>query len=148
MGTACKVLPFGYLSIKLAFDAFSFFLNQAGGLVSMGVMRMLNHILLVVVLLVALFPCAHALTHHDHHDLNILMCGIAAESCSCHSPDEQPCTDQVEIQFDRIANAVAVMEPTYSPAFQIYTATASPCRKTVMHIPGILASLQTVQLLI
>jgi len=112
-------------------------------------MGLLKHILVVVALLAATLPCSHATEHHDHgHNPALELCAVDASPCECHSCDHQPCSTDIEIQLDRtsVSDSLEVLRhaairlplPQYKPAF----------RNTSIPVSGILASIQTVQLLI
>lgn len=104
------------------------------------------HILVLVALVAAMLPCGHAM-HHDHHEDAAELCGIEAEPCCCHSCEHHSCAEEVEIQLD-LAPVVATIEP-FSPALLFVLPEIKPVLK--QNLPptgGILASLQTVQLLI
>jgi len=112
-------------------------------------MSFFKHILVVVALLAAMLPCGHAAEHHDHgHDSAPELCALAAEPCECHSCNHQPCPDSVEIQLDRTPDSNTI-EPPSSPALLfILPETKSVLKQTPPPDPGILAVIQTVQLLI
>lgn len=110
-------------------------------------MKRFKHILLMVALLAAMLPCIHAVEHHDH-DTIVELCALDASPCECHSCEHQPCSADIEIQLGRtsttdtiaIANtpAIAFPLPEYKPAL----------RQTSPPVTGILAVIQTIQLLI
>ncbi len=112
-------------------------------------MTLLKHILVVVALLVAMLPCGHA-EHHDHgQDVAMELCAVAAAPCECHSCNHQPCPDSVEIQLDRYAPDSNTIEPPSTPALLfVLPETKSVLKQTPPPDPGILAVIQTVQLLI
>ncbi len=108
---------------------------------------MLKHILVVVALLATMVPCGHADMHHDHdhHDDGV---AIAGEPCSCHSCEHCPGTDKFEIQTDRVSNPIVTEHLSIpDPLFSLPT-TSTVLRKPLPPSVGILAALQTVQLLI
>ena len=113
-------------------------------------MKRLKHIFVVVALLAAMLPCSHAAEHHDHgHDAAATeLCAFAAEPCECHSCNHQPCPDRTEIQFNHTPDSTTIQPPS-APALLFVLPEANPApRQTLPPVPGILADLQTVQLLI
>jgi hypothetical protein len=112
-------------------------------------MKLLKHILVAVALLVMALPCVHAAHYGHHHDEGVELCEIAAEPCcACHSREQQPCTDNVEIQLDRTPDA-ATIEQASSPTLLYILPEAKPAlKKAILPPPGVLATLKTVQLLI
>lgn len=113
-------------------------------------MKLLKHILVVIALLAMVLPCVHAAAHlsHHHHE-GVELCEIAAEPCcACHSREQQPCTDNVEIQLDRTPDVAAIDHPAI-PALLYILPEDKPALKKANHPPsGVLATLKTVQLLI
>ena len=112
-------------------------------------MRLLNHILVVVALLAAMLPCSHA-EHHDHgHDAAMELCTLAAEPCECHSCNHPQCPDSVEIQLDHnTPDSNTIEQPPAPVLLFILAETKSVLREIPPPVPGILAVIQTVQLLI
>ena len=112
-------------------------------------MKRLKHILIGIALLAATLPCAHAMEHHDHsHDSALELCALDAHPCECHSCDHLPCSADIKIQLDRTS---------ISTSLEIFPRTALrlplPEYKPVLKnspppVIGILAAIQTVQLLI
>ncbi|MEN8254526.1 MAG: hypothetical protein ABFR33_03555 [Verrucomicrobiota bacterium] len=111
-------------------------------------MKLLKPIL-VIALLAMLLPCSHAAMHHDHeHDAAMELCALDTSPCECHSCEHQPCSDNVEIQLDRTPDSNTVEQP-FSPDVLFTVPEPKPAlRQTLPPVSGILASLQTVQLLI
>ena len=111
--------------------------------------KRLKHILLATALLAALLPGAHALEHHGHeHDSALELCALDALPCECHSCDHQPCSADVEIQLDRTVASVSLEVPLPA-AIRLSLPEYKPTlRNTTPRVSGILASIQTVQLLI
>ncbi len=112
-------------------------------------MKPLKHILVVVALLAAMLPCGHA-EHHDHgQDVAMELCALAAEPCECHSCNHQPCPDSVEIQLDHNTPDLNPIE--HPPALMllfVLPETKPVLKESPPLAPGMLAALQTVQLLI
>ena len=112
-------------------------------------MKLLKHILVVVALLVIVLPCVHAAHYGHHHDEGVELCEIAAEPCcACHSHEQPPCTDNVEIRLDRTPDATTIEQPSAPPLLYLLPKDKPALKKAVLPPPGILAALQTVQLLI
>ena len=113
-------------------------------------MKLLKHILVAVALLAMVLPCIHASAHYSHHhDEGVDLCEIAAEPCCvCHSCEQQPCTDNVEIQLDRTPDATTIEQPSVPALLYILPEDEPALKKAILPPPGVLAALQTVQLLI
>ena len=111
-------------------------------------MKFLKHILVVVALLATLLPCGHAAMHHDHHHDEVGMCEIATEPCCCHSCEHTPCADTVEIQLDRTPGATTIEQPLTLMLLFVLPETKPALKQVPPPVPGVLATLQTVQLLI
>jgi len=112
-------------------------------------MRPFKHILVVVALLAAMLPCGHAGVHHDHgHDADAGQCALAAEPCECHSCDHQPCSDDIEIQLDLTPVSETIVQPVISDVLYVLPEIHPALNKTIPPVSGILAALQTIQLLI
>ena len=113
-------------------------------------MNGLKHILIAVALLLAVAPCMHAEDHGKHlHDSEARTEICAAHPCSCHACDPAPgCTDvlDIQLQLDFTATPSALSVSTF------HLFTLAQRKPFITHIPlsvaGVLASLQTVQLLI
>jgi hypothetical protein len=112
-------------------------------------MKFLKHSLVMVVLLAAIMPCSHAAGHHDHdHDAIMELCAFSTDPCECHSCDHQPCSDDAKIQNDRTLVSKTI-ELSTTPALRFPMPKYQPTiRQTLSPVSGILASIQTVQLLI
>ncbi|RKX46520.1 MAG: hypothetical protein DRP64_03065 [Verrucomicrobia bacterium] len=110
-------------------------------------MRPFKHILVVVALLAAMLPCGHAAVHHGHgHDAG--QCALAAEPCECHSCDHQPCSYDIEIQLDLTPVSETIVQSVIPNVLFILPEIHPALNKTIPPVSGVLASLQTVQLLI
>lgn len=112
-------------------------------------MKKLKYILMGIAVLAVLLPSPHALEHHDHgHDSALELCALDALPCECHSCDHPSCSSNIETQLDQSSGSYSLEILRHvAPQF------ALPQDKPVLrNIPptvvGILASLQTVQLLI
>lgn len=107
-------------------------------------MNLLRHILVVVALLAAVLPCSHAAEHHDAIEL----CTFAAEPCECHSCNHQPCPDSVEIEFDRAPDSNTIVPPSTPALLFVLPETKPTLKQPLPPVSGILAVIQTIQLLI
>lgn len=112
-------------------------------------MNRLKHILIMVALLIAAMPCCHAheLERHDHDgtaDAEI----CAAEACSCHACDEIPCAEDLEMPQELSIASVAVAAPPPSILLIVFSEQKPVVRQAPPAVAGVLASIQTVQLLI
>ena len=112
-------------------------------------MKFLKHILVVVSLLATMVPHVHAAAHHDHHhDADMGLCEVAAEPCSCHSCEHPPCADRVEIQSVYTPDLTTIEHPSIPDRLFALPKTIPVLRKPHPPTVGMLAALQTVQLLI
>lgn len=112
-------------------------------------MKLWKHVLIALALLVGLVPCGHAFLHHDHDHLAAMeVCALSSIPCECHSCDHKACTPKTGEQ--RILPPVpATVEPPSSPAVLfVLPETAPAIRPSTPPVSGVLAILQTVQLLI
>ena len=112
-------------------------------------MKGFKHILIMGALLIAAMPCfhAHELERHDHGgtaDADI----CAAHACSCHACDEIPCAEDLEMPQELTIVSVAVATPPSSILFIAFSAQKHSVRHASPSVAGVLASIQTVQLLI
>jgi len=112
-------------------------------------MKLMKHILVVVSLLAMVLPCVHAAAHDSHHhEEGLALCEIAVAPCACHSCEQQPCTDKVEIQLDRTPVTTTIGQPSIPALLFVLPDTKPVLRKTSPSVSGVLATLRTVQLLI
>jgi len=102
-----------------------------------------------IAVLAVLLPCAHALEHHDHgHDSALELCALDALPCECHSCDHPSCSSNIEVQLDPSSGSYSLEILRHvAPQFPLPEYNPVP-RKIPSPVAGILASLQTVQLLI
>lgn len=113
-------------------------------------MNGLKHILIAVALLLAVAPCMHADNHRKHtHDSGARTEICASHACSCHACDTTTvCTDDSDIPLQR-ASATTAAALSIST---VHLFTLAERKPVIPHAPlavgGVLASLQTVQLLI
>ena len=112
-------------------------------------MNGLKHILIAVAVLIAAMPCFH--THesglHDHgDDAEIELCG--AHTCACHTCDEVPCAEDLEMPQERTLASVAVALPPPPVLLFVFSEQHTAVRQEPPMVSGVLASIQTVQLLI
>jgi hypothetical protein len=112
-------------------------------------MKGFKHILIMGALLIAAMPCfhAHELEWHDHDGTaEAELC--AAHACSCHACDEIPCAEDLEMPQERTIVSVAVATPPPSILLIVFSEQRHSVRQASPSVAGVLASLQTVQLLI
>ncbi len=113
-------------------------------------MNALKHILIAVAMLLTVAPCMHAAEHEKHvHDSDARTEICASHACSCHACDATDvCTDDLNIQLQQASAATSAAIST--PALHLFTLAET--KPVITHAPlpidGVLASLQTVQLLI
>ncbi len=113
-------------------------------------MNGLKHILIAVAMLLAVAPCLHVADHGMHvHDSGARTELCASHACSCHACDTTTvCTDDCDIQLQKASAATPVVQST--PAVHLFTLAET--RPVITHAPpsvgGVLASLQTIHLLI
>jgi len=112
-------------------------------------MKLLKHILVVVSLLATVLPCIHAAEHYEHHHSGgVELCAIGTEPCACHSCEELPCTDKGEIQLSRTPDTATIGQPSIPVLLYVLPEAKPVIKKTTPPVSGVLAILQTVQLLI
>lgn len=109
-------------------------------------MNWLKHILVVVALLVAALPCAHAGDHAEH----LYDAGSAevTHSCACHPCNVETCTDQLEVEQNTVPVSVVAATPTAIHILFVITETKHAVRQTHASVISTLTALKTVQLLI
>ena len=76
------------------------------------------------------------------------LCAVSAMPCECHSCNHQPCPDSVELQLDRTLDSNLIEYPSTPALLFVLPETKSVLKQTLPPVPGTLAALQTVQLLI
>ena len=114
-------------------------------------MTPLKHILVVVALLATMLPCGHAALHHDddhHHDADVERCCVAVDPCACHSCEHPYCADPVQIQTNRTSDIALIEHPATLKLLFRLPETKPALQKARPTANGMLAALQTVQLLI
>lgn len=110
-------------------------------------MKLLKHMLVVVALLVAAMPCCHADGHELHgHAAEAGFC--ASHACSCHSCDETPCGDKPDMPQELTVVSASVAIPSASVRLFTFIESRPAIRQAPPAVNGVLATLQTVQLLI
>ena len=112
-------------------------------------MNGLKHILIAVAVLIAAMPCCHAheVDLHDHGDAAAdEIC--AAHACSCHACDEIPCAEDLEMPQELTIASVVVAVPPPSILLFVFPEQQPAVRQAPPLVDGVLASLETVQLLI
>ena len=113
-------------------------------------MKFAKHILVVIALMATMAPCGHA---HGHaaHDRDAGAAGklMVLHVCSCHSCDAMPCSETREMPQETTAGTVSIASPDSATILFVLSET-KPLLGAVSLSPsgGILASIQTVQLLI
>ncbi|VGO17624.1 hypothetical protein PDESU_06225 [Pontiella desulfatans] len=113
-------------------------------------MNGLKHILVVIALLMAAMPCCHGHSHGMMAEAAGSESVITANhSCSCHSCEEAPCTDDLEMPQDlTLATALAATPAsTTITLFTLYE-IKPVVRQAPPSVRGVLATIQTVRLLI
>ncbi|WP_372808547.1 hypothetical protein [Pontiella sp.] len=112
-------------------------------------MNGLRHILVMVALLVAAFPCCHAHEHElrapDAHAPTEL---TATHHCCCHSCDATLCVEELEMPQDLTLPAATVASPPPAITLMVFTESKPATPQVPPLVCDALASLQTVQLLI
>jgi len=106
-------------------------------------MKLLKNILVVLALLAATMPCCHAAEHEAHADVS-----IAAIPCACHSCDESAHHDDLEMPQELTVSTSGISAPATPILLFVFSETKPLQRPTPSSVVGILASIQTVQLLI
>ena len=111
-------------------------------------MKFLKHILVVAALMLMVMPCTHAQDHDVHaHGEGSAPEICATHACSCHSCDTESCIEMLEVQ-DLSVSLTSVEAPSSSILLMVFSETKPLTKRVPSSVPGILASLQTVQLLI
>ena len=113
-------------------------------------MTFFKHILLMVALLAATMPCCHAVGHGEAaHDNDTADASIdALHACACHSCDETICREKIEMPQEIRLSSDVIELPVVALPFFVFPGTRSLKRPAPPAVVGILASIQTVQLLI
>lgn len=112
-------------------------------------MSVLKHILIMIALTVAAMPCCHADGHDLHaHDAETGADICASHTCACHSCDETACSEELDIPQVLTASAASAAIPSYRVRLFIFTERKPVARQIPPPAGGVLATLQTVQLLI
>ncbi|MDF7808827.1 hypothetical protein P4E94_15365 [Pontiellaceae bacterium B12219] len=116
----------------------------------MRVMKVFKNILLTIALLLVAMPCTHAFGHqHASAGSEYTEQISAVHTCACHSCDEKTiCTEPLESPQDlTLSAAPAVFKTAARPLF-VLNQCRPEFRPAFLSVPGILAGLKTVQLLI
>ena len=113
-------------------------------------MNGLKHILIAVALLLAVAPCMHAEDHGKHtHDSEARTEICTSHECSCHTCDTTTgCTDDLDLQLRLDSAATPAALSTATLHLFTLVETKPVITQTPLSVGGVLASLQTVQLLI
>lgn len=110
---------------------------------------MLKHILVIVALLTAMMPCCHALGHDAPvRDAGADSSLVASHTCACHSCDEVAHHDHIDMPQELTAPSAAFELPVTGLQLFILSETKPLKRLVPPPVAGMLAALQTVQLLI
>ena len=112
-------------------------------------MNGIKHILIIIALMVASMPCCQA----DDHDLHLHDAEAGADiceshDCSCHACDETACSDEFEMPQEMTVAATLPVTPFYSVQLFIFNEAKPVARQTPPTDGSVLATLQTIQLLI
>ena len=110
-------------------------------------MNLLKHILVVGALLVTMLPYSHAIMHHEHGSA-MELCEVSALPCQCHSCDHEPCSDQAEIQLKTAPGTQSIEQSSNPTVLFIVPEPLLTKSKNSPPVVGVLASIQTIQLLI
>ena len=109
----------------------------------------LKRIIVVIALLAVISPCCHAAAHHGHdHDAAVDLCALDAMPCECHSCDQQPCSDNIEIQTGQVPVSKTIEHPSIPDVNFIFPEPKLDSGEPILPVSGVLVSLQTIQLLI
>lgn len=112
-------------------------------------MALLKHILVVVALLAAAMPCCHAIGHAaPARDVGTEASIDVSHACACHSCDEMVCYDNIDMPQELTASFDAFDVPVTFQQLFIISETKPLKRLVPPSVSGVLASIQTVQLLI
>ncbi|MEA2069207.1 MAG: hypothetical protein U9P12_08405 [Verrucomicrobiota bacterium] len=112
-------------------------------------MKLLRHILMVIALMAAVMPCCHADAHDLHSHGAQADAGLcASHACACHSCEETPCGDKLDMPQNLTVASASVVIPSSPIRLFIFTEAKPVTRQAPPKVTGILATLQTVQLLI
>jgi hypothetical protein len=113
-------------------------------------MNGLKHMMIAVAMLLAVAPCSHGEDHGKHiHDSGARAEICASHPCSCHACDTtSECADDLDIQLQQASAAT----PGVLSTSTLHLFTLAETRPVITDAPhsvgGVLAFLQTVQLLI
>ena len=112
-------------------------------------MKFFKHIFVVLALIALMLPCGHAADHDAHaHEAETAEQICAASACACHGCDEAPCTAAPELPQERTPAPPSVSVSPRPPSFLAFSDSKPLERPALFTTGGILASIQTVQLLI
>jgi len=108
-----------------------------------------RHIFITVALLVAAMPCCHAHSVEAHvHEGSDSSEICATHICDCHSCEEVPCTDDFEMPQESTTGSIAVPQAPVAVRLIVFTAFNPVVRQVPPTVPGTLARIRTIQLLI
>jgi hypothetical protein len=111
-------------------------------------MNGLKHILIACAVLLAAMPCCHSHQFElsDHGDTaETELC--AAHTCSCHACDEIPCAEELEMPQELTLASAVVAAPPPAILLIVFSELKHAVRQVPPGVAGVLASIQTVQLL-
>lgn len=110
----------------------------------------MRYIIVLATLAAILLPCGHADEHFGHHhDSEIGHCAVDSGHCACNACEPEPCADKTDVQLIRISEMTAIGQPSTAVAVKVWPVVRKAPRSSAVFLPsGVLASLQTIQLLI
>ena len=112
-------------------------------------MKGIKHILIMIALIVASMSCCQADDHDLHaHDAEAGAEICSSHDCSCHTCDETACSDVFEMPQRLVVSTAMLTAPTAAIELYVLSETKRPVQQVSPAVTGILASIQTVQLLI
>ena len=112
-------------------------------------MNLLKHIFVVSALLATMLPCNHSPAHHEHdHGSAVELCAVSTTSCECHSCEKEPCSAKPEVKFNPAPGTQIIESPSNPAVLFILPEPQLAMSKIIPPVSGVLAAIQTVQLLI
>jgi hypothetical protein len=112
-------------------------------------MSPLNHILMAAALLITALPCFHATNHgpqaHRFAEADSI---FTSHACCCHSCSETPCPEEFEMPQKLSGFSITAVFPPTLIRLVSFAEPKCAVRPMFPEDAGMLASLQTVQLLI
>ena len=109
----------------------------------------MKHILVVIGLMVAALPCSHAFAHDAHaHAPETSSEAYTPQACHCHSCEDVPCNDDLDMPQELTVSSVVLAAPVASIQLFIFSETKPAVRQIPPSVTVFLTSIQTIQLLI